>query len=306
MTEATQRATRLDTRPVFFGRFSIDVPTAMDLQTQRYTIGRVAIEDIASPVNDATFDALWKTKRQTIAAERNEDTKQTATIVEETDLGRDARALFYHGTQFSDAFWSVQALVRNDTAAAWLLIEDVKAPLGELKAEITNVVKALSLGSAASPPPASGFSAGRWRVAMAPTSGEEAFVRFIRRADVADVPRELKIRTHVVEVVAERGLVERFSNLAGGLFVKLGVGTETVRSGERELAGLAGDEVIAKLKDEQSTMIGFKWEYHGTANAATKPAITIEAQSDDRNANAIVRAWDSTLGSLRSTSPTGR
>jgi hypothetical protein len=306
MTGATQGATRLDTRPVLFGRFSIDVPTAMELQTQRYTVGRVALEDIASPVTDASFDSLWKAKRQTIAAEHNEDTKKTAKLVEETDLGRGSRALFYHGTQFSDAFWSVQALVRVDAAAIWLLIEDVKAPLDELKAEIANIAKSLSLGSPDEKGPGAAFSAGRWRVTIAPTSGEEAYVRFVRQADAADVPRELKIRTHVVEVVDERGLAERFSSLAGGLFAKLGVGTQTTRSGKRELAGLDGDEVIAKLKDDRSSMIGLKWEYHGTANAATKPAITIEAQSEDRNSDAVIRVWDKTLGSLRSTAPAGR
>ena len=304
MTAATQSATRLDARPVFFGRFSIDVPAAMQLQTQRYTIGRVAIEDVATPVTDATFDSLWKAQRQKIAAEQNEDTKRTAKIVEETEPARGARAVFYHGAQFGDSFWSAQALVRIDNAAAWLRIEDVKASVDEIKAEIGNVSKALSLGANA-PPNAAGpsFSAGRWRVALPPMGGEEAYVRFIRQGDTPGVPRELKVRTQVVEVVEERGLVDRFTDLAGGWFAKLGVGTETMRSGKREIAGLAGDEVIAKLKADQSSMIGLKWEYHGTANAPMKPAITIEGQSEDRDAGGLLRAWDNTLGSLRSAAP---
>src|SRR5687767_6658720 len=97
MSEATQGSTRVETRPVYFGRFAIDVPTNMTLEAERYVVGSVIIENIAAPVPKPAYDSLWRDRVARIGAEVNEDTKRRAEIVENVDLAPGARAVFYHG-----------------------------------------------------------------------------------------------------------------------------------------------------------------------------------------------------------------
>ena len=122
---------------------------------------------------------------------------------------------------------------------------------------------------------------------------EETYARF--EGPMGMVLRIEMAETHKVE---EKGVMDR---LAASLAVNFapGVDVDKIRSGKLTVAGLAGQEIITRMSDNNDTELFFAWDYQGKENSGEYPEIKAGLESPDGNLEEKIKIWDKTLDSFR-------
>ncbi|WP_426955916.1 T6SS immunity protein Tli4 family protein [Muricoccus radiodurans] len=94
-----------------------------------------------------------------------------------------------------------------------------------------------------------------------------------------------------------RGLLDGAGGTLGRM-AAMGVGTRTVRSGRRVLAGHAGEELVIARTGRNEALL--QWLFVGEPRSGTAPRIEIRLEARDvQDLDALLAEWDAMLGSLR-------
>lgn len=296
-----QGAKTMVTYPV--GRFAIDVPYEMNLDHQGQRFRYALVEEFLWPADvprQQARDAQWEKQLRKIA--KLEPPKGKDRVVVESrefpGIGAWCRGILYRGNRLSqtDGRW----LLLVDAGAVGIvlelegLIQYEKDMLQDLL-EIARSYHVRRFGDIK-------LTAGNWfytrhgALNLPYLEQESATVRF------AGHPLELKIEVETTEVhqteKREHGLIARtFAAIASGYAV--GVDVDRIRSRDRTIAGLEGEEEIDRMKAQDERELSFAWRYAGRKDSGNYPQILITMESEDCKLDEKLKLWDAVLNSMK-------
>lgn len=284
------------------GRFSIDVPDTMKLAIQDQRIRSCDVKELVWPTGknkDQIREEVYKAR----IAEINKlklPKNVTKIIMEDRMIpqtGQWARGVFYYGdhTGNDEGFWDV--LVDVGPVGVWIKFN------GQIegKEEMFNWVIAVAKAYQSHSPESSNQSAQgdmfylqHGAINLPYMEQEHTYARFEGQ------PLELKLEIKMDETqeVEKTGLVDKLgkiliSNVTPGLNI------HKIRSQKRTVAGLKGEEIILKMKEEGESTLRFGWQYQGKEDSGEHPEIDITMESPDGSLDEKIKIWDAVLDSMK-------
>ena len=115
-------------------------------------------------------------------------------------------------------------------------------------------------------------------------------------------PMSLKLEiemteTHSDEAKGEGLLARTAAVMATGYAT--GVNMDRLRSCERTVAGLGGEEEVDRMTDRHRAAISFGWRYAGKKDSGEHPEIVIRMESPDGELEEKLKIWDAILDSMQ-------
>ncbi|MBI5551228.1 MAG: hypothetical protein HY911_06935 [Desulfobacterales bacterium] len=109
----------------------------------------------------------------------------------------------------------------------------------------------------------------------------------------------ITVETKVVEEVYKVGLMERLGEMLAST-AGMGFKAEKFRTRKRTVAGLKGEEVVYRGKEEDGEQaLYFMWDFPGEKNSAHAPNMIITMMGRDGHLEEKLAIWDALLDSMR-------
>lgn len=243
---------------------------------------------------------VWEVRVNSI--NKNSPSVKASSLIETRDIpntGRWSKALLFYPDPDITRVGDWEVLVDYGARGAWFKYHgkvDAREKMLEWVLDIARAYKPIN--PAAPLPKENGFYLEHGYIALPYRSREETYARFEGH------PLELKLefKTTAVHKVSESGLVDR---LAASLAMNFapGVDIDKIRSGKRNVAGIAGEEVILRGTQDSKSELNFIWLFTGKADSGDAPKISIEMEAPDSQLDEKLKVWDALLDSIK---PIGR
>lgn len=287
------------------GRFSIAIPIRMKLDGCSHRLRLTSIEEVVwsnSTGREVIRDRLWKNRVAEIEKRDPPDGKRSV-IIEQRDfdgLGQWAKGVFYYKSCVSlkEGIWEVlidygPSGILLKTDSAFTDSENVK----KLVRNIDAVAKAYhpksihnrgKLGECFYLPNGALDLPYRWQ--------EEIYARF--EGHPLDLKLEIDMTDVHVDEPKREGLLARTAAaiLTGFAF---GVDIKKIRSHDRKVAGIVGEEQVVRMKDKDESQLDFTWRYAGKKDSGEYPKIVISMESPEGNLDEKLKIWDAILDSVK-------
>ena len=290
---ATWKGAQQGMKTYYMGRFAIDVPAEFKLAVQSQKIRYAEVSDFRWKSSDRAKerDALWANKIAEIKKLPKPKSKKQIIIDEKNlkSIGFWAKAVEYYGDQYvsENSYWTV--LVDFGDVGMWLTVDGEDNDMS-IK-NLTNILTHYDYGL--NRVPRESFCLNYGKIILPYLEQEKTYARF-------EGPMEMVLRIKMAEThkVEEKGVMDR---LVASMAVNFapGVDVDKIRSGKRTVAGLAGQEIITRMSDNDSTELFFAWDYQGKENSGEYPEIKIGLESPDGNLEEKLKIWDKLLDSFR-------
>jgi hypothetical protein len=289
----------------FIGRFSIKVPASL-LQTARSHRLRLAeIQEFDWADRDSRGeirDELWREKVAEIKNKRPPSHKSDPVIEsrEFDKLGNWAKGIFYYGNYALAQEGKWEILIDYGPTGIWLKTDSILTDadnVNKMVRNLTDIAKAYIPGKVAGEKTMGNvFHLNNGIIDLPYRWDERSFVRF----EEAPVGQKLEIEmkeTHIDEPKHE-GLLARVAAAIVTGYAS-GVDTDRIRSRNRTVAGLDGEEQVVRMSDKDGTELSFIWRYAGKKDSGENPKITISMDSPDGKLVEKLKVWDAILDSMR-------
>ena len=306
MAEQNKKTVQQENQNYRLGRFSIDVPSYMH---QAILSNKVFYTDIK------TF--AWENKLKHIDERNNlwnervlkiksltppDDVKEI--VIDTMDFSSDeywAKGVFYHGNSISKEHAGWDVLIDNGKYGVWLKVSGDREKNNIMIKVLNIVIKSYRTSTKKSDTLTTtrkklGYYLKYGFLDMDYKEQERTYSRF--EGHPLDKYLKLKIEIEAVDKVEETNLIQRLSLSLAGNFAP-GISIDEIRSEQREVAGLKGEEVIIRGTEEDDSNLIFSWRFPGEKDSATAPEILIKMDSKDGDLDEKIELWDSVLNSFK-------
>jgi hypothetical protein len=103
----------------------------------------------------------------------------------------------------------------------------------------------------------------------------------------------------VVYEVEKETLLDRLSSAVMNMGGMPGVDVVPQKYGRRTIAGMNGDEIILRMKENAREELKFLWRFRGEKGSSARPRISIAMESSVEKDDQKVALWNQVLDSLR-------
>ena len=283
------------TRRHCVGRFSLDLPASFVPAGESYTFDYVEIEHLARPPGDMAWQQAWDARLAELRA-LERPPGRSSTVVRELELDPRTRGVFFYGNLHMARQVTLGGLRDAGTRLVWLTayaFEGKEPILQEVVSDVAGAYRPLEPDSQI---PAGAFCVGSGAVLLPYRTMETAYARF------EDSKRgvEIEIETESTLEPTRKGLIGRFAEVLTTL-IGGGISVDRLRAGAREVAGLPGEEVLARLGEGADVEFSFDWLYPGDPDSGARPEISIQLTAPDGESGPVIEEWDAVLASVRPT-----
>jgi hypothetical protein len=290
---------------IYMGRFRLAMPPVLERVEEAYVVRNVRFTVQRWPQEPgAVYERLWQERMEKIRAIWDPDFRLGAEILEEGELVPGVRVVVYQPPDAPEGYLTAVSLVQVDDRGMWLSTNRKRSP-EELKALFRSVLS--SMRDVEQRPelkrePGQFFL--RTHALQLPPISDAGY-----ESTTARFRGELRERDRVGEGIRLSVEFRRTDNpdpltrlqrhRQTGLFARvMGVRQRTVRAGTREVAGMPGDELIVRMREEDGETLSFEWEFNGEAGSVVKPATLILMTGSPREQRALTALWDAILDSI--------
>jgi hypothetical protein len=292
------------------GRFQIGVPTTLEPVYEAYALRDAGIDVHPWPQEaGADYERLWRERMEKIRATENVDRRTFAEILEQGELVPGVRVVVYRHPSRAEGTLNAEALLQRDGRAVWLsasmwrdsqdrLPEELKALFRSLVDSLRNVEQRPELKREPGQ-----FFVRTHALQVPPVSDagyERAEVRFVgalRNGARVGEAIDLTFNFSLTGRPAPETRLERHRKSRSWL-LQLGMRQRTLRAGTRLVAGMPGDELIVRMREEDGETLSFEWEFNGEAGSAVRPRTIILMSGSPREQRALTALWDAILDSI--------
>ncbi len=297
------------------GRFVIDIPNSMRF-SGGYSMRNRNLKEVVWSEGDPqkASKTSWEERLTEIQQMKPPEGKEKALIeVRDFDgIGKWAKAAFYYGDPNSTEFEGIplkgylDILRHTGSCDLWI------TSFGKVTGKDFMYNKSIELARAYRPP-----TQPNRRAEVIP--GKDAF--YLRYGAI-DLPFEyeesvdiafkghplddeliITVETDVVEEVYKVGLQDRLVEMLASV-AGMGFKAEKFRTRKRTVAGLKGEEVVYRGKEEDGEQaLYFMWDFPGEKNSAHAPNMIITMMGRAGHLDEKLAIWDAVLDSVR---PAGR
>ena len=303
----TEEVKELEMTRHALGRFTVELPEVMESQGEIWRIGHVDVIERAwldnIPQKGRWF--FWDQHMKTLEAipirgVNKDQPKPTIEVIEPNEEGLwYKQSLYYDHNEFVQRLkWDIFADMGNH--AVWFGIdkyEDVKGPMGELLMEALNAYKPYSEEEIVYQPNVFYLEKGAIHLSY---DYYERSRRFFGSDDL-DYSLMIEIKTNKTD--GDVRLIEHTRWVAKELSKEQGFNMDILRSGNRRVAGLEGEEILTRIQDiyldEARDYIIFEFHYNGEFETPDKPNIRIKLEGSPDNLPEKIAIWDAMLNSIQ-------
>jgi hypothetical protein len=125
---------------------------------------------------------------------------------------------------------------------------------------------------------------------------ESTYARFLRQS--LELKLEIEMNDTHVDEPKDEGLLARTAAAILTRFA-FGVDIHKIRSRDRKVAGLNGEEQVVRMKDKDGTELDFTWRYAGKKDSGEYPKIVVTMESPDGKLDEKLKVWDAILDSMK-------
>ena len=290
----TTKGAKQGMKTYYMGRFAIDLPAEFKLEIQSQKIRYAEVSDFKWKERDRAKEreSLWTQKLAKIKKlQLPKGRKQI--IIEEKHLkgiGSWAKTVEYYGDyRIGDyIYWTV--LVDYGESGLWLTLyglnnhkslKNFNNILTHYQYGFDNLTK-------------DSFCLNHGRIELPYLEHERTYARFAGPMDM-----KLEIEMHEIHREPQHGgIISRTAAAMATGFAR-DIDIEKIRSRERIIAGLNGEEEILKGDDGSKKDLSFDWEYLGKVESGEQPWIQITVDTEPDNLDEKIRLWDRALDSFR-------
>ena len=290
----TTKGAKQGMKTYYMGRFAIDLPEDFKLEIQSQKLCYADVSDFKWKERDRAKEreSLWTKKISEIKKLKLPKGKDRI-IIEEVNfpnLGKWAKGILYYGNYVSHRtlYWTV--LLDCGDTGIWLQIDGIKKDqmsnhfvklLSRYQYGFDNLTK-------------DSFCLNHGRIELPYLEQERTYARFAGPMDM-----KLEIEMNETHQVEEVGLLDRFAaSLASSLAT--GVDVDKIWTAKRTVAGLPGDEIIARGTDRMGTSLFFAWDFPGKEDSGEYPEIQITIEEcPDGDLEEKTKIWNAVLNSFR-------
>ena len=278
----------------YMGRFAIDLPAEFQLEIQSQKIRYAEVSDFKWKERDRAKEreSLWAQKIGEIKKLKLPKGRKQIIIEEKSlkGIGNWTKAVEYYGDQYAPncVYWKI--LVDYGNVGIWLTLDGEDNNLSIRN--FTNILTHYQYGF--DNLTKDSFCLNHGRIELPYLEQEDTYARFAGPTDM-----KLEIEMNETYKVEETGLLDRFAaSLASSLAI--GVDVDKIRTVRRTVAGLPGDEIIARGTDRMGTSLLFAWDFPGREDSGEYPEIQITIEEcPDGSLDEKTKIWDAVLDSFR-------
>ncbi|VAW93804.1 hypothetical protein MNBD_GAMMA21-133 [hydrothermal vent metagenome] len=305
MAEQSKIIVQEESKYYRLGRFSVKIPETMKQVVLRNKVYFTDIETFAwdNKINHKEErKKIWDERLQTITSlTLPDDVKEI--VIDTMDFSSDeywAKGVFYHGNSVSkkQAGWDV--LVDRGEYGAWFRVSGSYEKNNKMIKVLNNVIKSYRASTNKIDIFETGQDSGYYlkygMLDMDFKAQEKTYSRF--EGHPIDQYLKLKVEIEAIDEVEETNLIQRLSISLLGNFAP-GISIDEIRSEQREVGGLKGEEVVIRGTEEDDSNLIFSWRFPGEKDSATAPEILIKMDSKDGDLDAKLALWDSVLDSFK-------
>jgi hypothetical protein len=305
----TMQTQKEQTSPYGIGRFVIDIPAGMEYREGSYRMRYCELNEIAwqSMQTHKAVQEEWEKRAAEIEKSKPPKGREKVIIdrTEFTDIGKWCKGIFYYKESMSPNRGFLDLLLDAGATGLWLKFSADANAREKIYPFVTEIAKAYRAPSHPYSrveviPDRDAFYLQYGAIDLPFEYKESTDVIF--RGHALDETLELNVETVVVDEVEEFNASERLTAMLASNFIP-GLKIDKIRSGERDIAGMKGEEIIVRLKEDGETTIRFGWGYSGQLDSAHQPRIKISIATQESRLEEKIALWDSILNSFR---PAGR
>ena len=291
------------TRTCGVGRFVVDIPATMKF-AGGYSIRTCRIEEFVwdNLHDQKEVTAAWDAriaKIETITPPKGKDTA----IIEIRDFSQEGflcKSILYNKEPLDPDYGYLTLLVKKGPVGLWIQTDGklvAKDIIYDVGTEVARAYRAPEkrFDRAAVIDGRDAFYL-RYGAVDLPFEYKES-VDIVFREHALDDRLKIHIMTWVVHEENKIGLLERAAN---SLMMKL-VGDlkiEKLRSGQRTVAGLPGEELIERFTENGRSTLSFTWMHLGKKDSAHWPRVVVDMESRDGRLEEKLYLWDALLDSM--------
>jgi len=275
------------------GRFAIDLPAEFKLEIQNQKIRYAEVSDFKWKERDRAKEreALWAQKIAEIKKLKLPKGKDRIIIedVNFPNLRKWAKGVLFYGNYVSPRtlYWTV--LLDCGDTGIWLKIDGIKKDqmsnhfvklLSRYQYGFDNLTK-------------DSFCLNHGRIELPYLEHERTYARFAGPMDM-----KLRIEMSETQQVEEVGVFDRLVASLATNFAP-GVDVDKIRTGNRKVADLPGQEIIIRGTVNNNSELFFAWDSPGKEDSGEYPEIKIGLECPDGSLDEKTKIWDRALDSFR-------
>lgn len=290
----TTKGAKQGMKTYYMGRFAIDLPAEFQLEIQSQEIRYAEISDFKWKERDRAKERedLWaqkiaKIKKLMLPKGRKQ------IIIEEKSLkgiGDWGKAVEYYGDyRIGDyIYWTV--LVDYGESGMWLTLYGLNN--NKSLKNFNNILTHYQYGF--NDLNKDSFCLNYGRIELPYLEQEKTYARF-----AGPMGMKLEIEMHEIHREPQHGGIISRTAAAMATGFATGIDIKEIRSRERIIAGLDGEEEILKGDEGNKKDLSFDWEYLGKVESGEQPWIQITVDTEPDNLDEKIRLWDRALDSFR-------
>lgn len=278
----------------YMGRFAIDLTADFKLEIQSQKIRYAEVSDFKWREKDRAKerDTLWAQKIAKIKKLKLPKGKDRI-IIEERELkgvGNWGKAVSYFGNYVHPTliYWTV-LIDFGSSGGVWLTIDGINTD--KMIKNFTNILKHYQYGF--DNLTKNSFCLNHGRIELPYLEHERTYARFAGPMDM-----KLRIETNETYKVEEVGVLDRLVSSLAVNFAP-GVDVDKIRTGNRKVADLSGQEIIIRGTVNDVSELFFAWDSPGKEDSGEYPEIKIGLECPDGSLDEKAKIWDRALDSFR-------
>jgi hypothetical protein len=303
----TSKGADIPMETYYIGRFSIKVPPEMKPEMRISKLRYIEIEEMEWPFAKSREEARkdkWESLIKDIQNKPGPDGVEKMILNEKNiqGMGEWAKGAFHYSSySHRTAMWTILV----DTGKQGIVFASdltVIEKEQERPKVLPNIIEIYNAYRAREPKDAMLSAPGNWfytrlgAINLPYRSEEKSYARF--EGHPLNLKLEIEMETDMLKDIEEQGLMEKLAKVLITRFIP-GTGIKALRSGKREVAGLKGEEVLARLTENGKSELSFSWEYRGKDDDGEHPVTLITMESPDGKVDEKMRIWDAMLDSMK-------
>jgi hypothetical protein len=290
----TTKGAQQGMKTYYMGRFAIDLPAEFKLEIQSQKVRYAEVSDFKWKERDRAKEreALWAKKIAEIKKLKLPKGKDRI-IIEEKELKgivNWGKAVSYFGNYVHPTliYWTV-LVDFGSYGGAWLTIDGTNTD--KMIKNYTNILKHYQYGF--DNLSKDSFCLNHGRIELPYLEHERTYARFAGPMDM-----KLRIEMSETQQVEEVGVFDRLVASLATNFAP-GVDVDKIRTGNRKVVDLPGQEIIIRGTVNDDSELFFAWDSPGREDSGEYPEIKIGLECPDGSLDEKTKIWDRALNSFR-------
>jgi hypothetical protein len=289
----TTKGAKQGMKTYYMGRFAIDLPAEFQLEIQSH---RFRLVKIVEDKNILDVEQKWKNHLSKIEELKKPKGVKKIIIKEQSidRLGKWARGVLYYGDYMANDECKWDFLVSYGRSVVLFSLDGLLDKEKVMYTWLKEVAIAYRPYPFQKSPANHLFYTQHGVIELPYKRQEDTYARF-----AGPMGMKLEIEMHEIHREPQHGgIISRTAAAMATGFAR-GIDIEKIRSRDRIIAGLNGEEEILKGDDGSKKDLSFDWEYLGKVESGEQPWIQITVDTEPDNLDEKIRLWDQALDSFR-------